>query len=291
MKQIHWYPGHMAKTKRKVIETIKVIDVVLELLDARLPYSSQNPVITEMIGNKPRVILLNKADLADPIELDKWVNYFENKGIRTLKINSINGMGISKILPLLKDITKDKTAKEISRGRTTRPIRTMILGIPNVGKSTLINKIAGKGKLVAQDRPGVTKQLQYIKVGKDMELLDTPGILWPKFEDADVAFRLALTGAIRDDILPIDDIVIYGLKVLNNHYKQALEDRYDIKIDIDDIPGIYDLIGIRRGYLLPGKVVDYDKVSKNFLHEFRNGKFGKIILDRVGELEAEGRNV
>ena len=283
MKQIQWYPGHMAKTKREIKEKIKLIDIVLELRDARIPFSSRNPVITEMTGNKPRVILLNKADLADPKELDKWINYFENKNIKALRVNAINGKGVNKILPLLKEILKDKIEKEKTRGRKERPIRTMILGIPNVGKSTLINKLANKKKLVAQDRPGVTRQTQYIRVGQDLELLDTPGILWPKFDDEDIAFRLALTGAIKDDILPIDDVVIYGFKILNKYYKKKFEERYDIKVDIDNIVKIFDDIGLRRGFLLPGNHVDYEKVSNIFLHEFRHEKFGKIILDRVDE--------
>ncbi len=283
MKQIQWYPGHMAKTKRQVKEKIKLIDIVLELLDARIPVSSENPVIKEIVGNKPRIILLNKADLADPIELNKWIAYFEKKGIKALKINAINGKGVDKILPALKFELQDLIAKEKSRGRKERPIRTMILGIPNVGKSTLINKLAKKKKLVAQDRPGVTRQTQYIRVGTDLELLDTPGILWPKFEDQDIAFRLALTGAIKDDILPLDDIVIYGFKLLDKHYKGRLEERYNIEVDIDNIVKIFDDIGLRRGCLLPGKQIDYDKVMNLFLHDFRHEKFGKIILDRVNE--------
>lgn len=285
MKQIQWYPGHMAKTKREVKEKIRVIDVVLELLDARIPYSSQNPVVKEITGNKPRVILLNKADLADDNELNKWISYFEKQGNKTLKINAINGKGVDKILPTLKEVLKDKIEKEKKQGRKERPIRTMILGIPNVGKSTLINKLANKKKLVAQDRPGVTKQTQYIRVGQDLELLDTPGILWPKFDDENVAFRLALTGAIKDNILPIDDVCIYGFRILDKYYKSQFEERFDIKVDIDDVVKIYDDIGIRRGFLMRGKEVDYDKVSNTFLHELRNGKMGKIILDRVSELE------
>ena len=285
MKQIQWYPGHMAKTKREVGEKIRVIDVVLELLDARIPFSSQNPIVKELTGNKPRVILFNKADMADPFELEKWVSYFEGQGLPTLKINAINGKGVNKILPLLRELTKEKREKERSRGRIDRPIRTMILGIPNVGKSTLINKLANKGKLVAQDRPGVTKQTQYIRVGKDMELLDTPGILWPKFDDEDVAYRLALTGAIKDNILPIDDIVIYGFKILDKYYKGALEKRFDIEIDIEDIVGIYEAIGRRRGFLMSGNEIDYEKVTKIFLHEFRNEKFGKVVLDRLSDLD------
>lgn len=283
MKQIQWYPGHMAKTKRQVKEKIKLSDIVLELLDARIPVSSENPVIKEIVGNKPRIILLNKADLADPDQLNKWIAYYEKKGIKALKINAINGKGVDKILPTIKHELQDLIAKEKSRGRRERPLRTMILGIPNVGKSTLINKIAGKKKLVAQDRPGVTRQTQYIRVGKDLELLDTPGILWPKFEDEDVAYRLALTGAIKDDILPLDDIVIYGFRLLDKYYKGRMEERYNIEVDIDNIVQIFDDIGLRRGCLLPGKQIDYDKVMNLFLHDFRHEKFGKIILDRIDE--------
>ncbi len=283
MKQIQWYPGHMAKTKREIKEKVKLIDVVLELLDARIPFSSQNPIVKELTQNKPRIILLNKADLADQKELDKWISYFEAQGLKALKINAINGKGVNRILPLLKEVMHEKIQKEISRGRTARPIRTMILGIPNVGKSTLINKLAQKKKLVAQDRPGVTRKTQYIRVGKDLELLDTPGILWPKFDDEDVAFKLALTGAIKDDILPIDDITIYGFRYLDKYYKEAFEERFDITVDIDDIVGIYDSIGRRRGFLERGNQVNYDKVSNIFLHEFRHEKFGKIILDRVDD--------
>lgn len=283
MKQIQWYPGHMAKTKKEIKEKTKMVDVVLELLDARIPFSSQNPVIQQLTERKPRVILLNKADLADSIELEKWINYFEGKGFKTLKINALSGKGVDKILPLLRIMMRNIVEKEKARGRKERPIRTMILGIPNVGKSTLINKLANKKKLVAQDRPGVTKKTQYIRVGQDLELLDTPGILWPKFDDDDVAYRLALTGAIKDNILPIDEIVIYGFKFLNQFYLNRFEERYNIKVDIEDIVGIYDNIGINRGCLLPGKQIDYDRVNELFLYDFRHQKFGKIILDRVSE--------
>ncbi|MCK5388438.1 MAG: ribosome biogenesis GTPase YlqF [Candidatus Izimaplasma sp.] len=281
MKQIQWYPGHMAKTKKEVKEKIKLVDVVLELLDARIPFSSQNPVIKELIGNKPRVILLNKADLSDPVELDKWVSFFEAQGIKTLKINAISGMGVDKIKGVLKNVLKEKIAKEISRGRKERPIRSMILGIPNVGKSTLINRMANKKKLIAEDRPGVTRHTQYIRVGQDFELLDTPGILWPKFDSMDVALKLAITGAIKDNILPIDEVVIYGFKYLNEHYLDRFEARYSIKVDIDDILKIYNDIGLKRGCLLPGNKIDYDRVNDLFLHDFRHQRFGKITLDYV----------
>lgn len=283
MKQIQWYPGHMAKTKKEIKEKTKMVDVILELLDARIPFSSQNPVIQQLTERKPRIILLNKADLADQYELNKWVKYFEDKGFKTLKINSLSGKGVDKILPLLRIMMVDVVAREKARGRKERPIRTMILGIPNVGKSTLINKLAKKKKLIAQDRPGVTKKTQYIRVGQDLELLDTPGILWPKFDDEDVAYRLALTGAIKDDILPIDEIVIYGFNFLNKYYLKNFEERYNIKVDIEDIIGIYNNIGIKRGCLLPGKIIDYERVNDLFLYDFRHQKFGQIILDRVSE--------
>ncbi len=284
MKQIQWYPGHMAKTKRLIKEKVKLIDVVLEILDARIPFSSQNPVVGDMIGSTPRIVLLNKADLTESSELDRWVQYFTNQGIPTLKINAITGQGLNKIHPLMKEILVEKIAKEKSRGRRERPLRAMILGIPNVGKSTLINKLANKRKLVVGDRPGVTKQTQYIRVGKDFELLDTPGILWPKFEDLEIAMKLALTGAIKDDILPLDDVVIYGFKFLDKYYRGRLEERFDIDVDTDNIVQLFDDIGFRRGFLLPGKQIDYDKVCNVFLHEFRHQKFGKVILDRVNEL-------
>jgi len=274
----------MAKTKRIVKEKIKQIDIVFELLDARIPLSSRNPVINEIIGNKPRIILLNKADLADQKELSKWIQHFEKKGFLALKINAISGQGLNQIEQAARAIIQDVINKELSRGRKERAVRAMILGIPNVGKSTLINKLASKKKLVTGDRPGVTKQAQYIKIGQHFELLDTPGILWPKFEDEDIAYKLALIGAIKDDILPIDDIAIYGFKFLNKYYKNEFESRYDIKVDEDNIVQVFDDIGINRGCLLPGKHIDYDRVCNMFLHDFRHDRFGKIIMDRVSDV-------
>lgn len=283
MKQIQWYPGHMAKTKKEVKEKIKLVDVVLELLDARIPFSSQNPVIKELTGNKPRVILLNKADLSDPVELDKWVSFFEKQGVKTLKINSLSGMGVDKIKGVLKVVLKDKIAKEISRGRKERPIRAMILGIPNVGKSTLINRLASKKKLIVEDRPGVTRQTQYIRVGQDFELMDTPGILWPKFDSKDVAFKLAITGAIKDNILPMDEVVIFGFKFLNKFHLDRFEKRYSIEVDIEDILKIYNDIGMKRGCLLPGNKINFERVNVLFLHDFRHQKFGNLTLDKVND--------
>ncbi len=281
MKQIQWYPGHMAKTKRIVADKIKLIDVVIELLDARIPLSSRNPVIKELIGKKHHLVIFNKSDLADENELSKWKKHFEELGIYTLNVDSISGKGVNRIYPKLREIMAPTFKKEISQGRKERPIRTMILGIPNVGKSTLINKIAKKGKLNAEDRPGVTRQTQYIRVNQDMELLDTPGILWPKFEDDDVAFKLALIGAIKDDILPKDDVCIYGFKLLDRYYKKQFEERYNIIVNIDDVVSIFDDIGRKRGCIIRGNQIDYERVSDLFLHDFRHGRFGKIMLDRI----------
>jgi ribosome biogenesis GTPase A len=274
----------MAKTKRIVIEKVRLVDIVYELLDARIPFSSQNPVISEIIGNKPKIIIFNKADLADLNELDKWATYFEKQGHKTLRINALTGKNISSIIPASKEVLADLFAKEKSRGRKQRPIRAMILGIPNVGKSTLINRLASKKALVTGDKPGVTKHAQYIRVGQDLELLDTPGILWPKFQDEGVAYKLALTGAIKDNILPVDEIVIYGFKFLNKFYKSKFEERYEIKVDIDNIIAIFDDIGKRRGCLLPGNNVNYERVSELFLYDFRHQKFGDIIMDRVKDV-------
>jgi ribosome biogenesis GTPase A len=284
MKQIQWYPGHMAKTRREVKEHVKHIDVVLELLDARMPLSSRNPDLMGLVGHKPRVVLLNKADLADASELDRWVEYFRNEGAPALPIRATSGIGLDRLLPIVRDLLADKQRQELAKGRSTRAVRAMILGIPNVGKSTLINTLAGKKKRNVEDRPGVTRETQYIRVGDDFELLDTPGILWPKFEDKDVAFKLAIFGAIKDDILPKDDVVIAAFRYLDTWYKGRLEERYDIQVDIDDILGLFDGIGRRRGCLLPGNEIDYDRVCDIVLYDLRQGRLGPLTFDRVDNL-------
>jgi ribosome biogenesis GTPase A len=281
MKAIQWYPGHMAKTKRLIKEKLKHIDVVFELLDARAPLSSQNPLIHDITSKKPRLILLNKADLADQKILSRWEKYFQKQGHYVLKINSLSGMNVQKIAPTAKLMIQDVYEKEKSRGRLERPVRAMILGIPNVGKSTLINSLVSKRVTKVGDIAGITKHLQMIRIHDDLELLDTPGILWPKFEDQEVGFKLALLGSIKDHILPLDDIVIYGFKFLNKYYKEAFEARYDITVDIDDIGKIFDDIGIKRGCLRKGGEVDYDRVIDMFLQDFRHMHFGQIMLDRL----------
>lgn len=283
MKQIHWYPGHMAKTKKEIKERLRVIDIVVELRDARAPYSSKNPLIESLTKHKPRLLILNKADLAIPEELSKWQSYYQSKNIPTILLDSLRPNTLKKLLPEIEKIAEPYRQKELERGRINRPIRMMILGIPNVGKSTLINALASKSKLVVKDMPGVTKHLQYIRVNKDLELLDTPGILWPKFEEPEVAKKLALLGAIKDDILPLDEVVIYGFQYLDKYHKETFEERYDMTYDIDDVLSIYDAIAQKRGAFLRGKETDYDRVNQLFLHDFRNHRFGPIMLDRKDE--------
>ena len=281
MKQIQWYPGHMAKTKRQIKEKVTLIDVVIELVDARIPFSSMNPVLRDMIGNTKKLIVMNKADLANQEELKKWQAHFEKKGVPSIFVNAQSGKGMNQLLPVMKDMLKTEREKALAKGKILRPIRAMVLGIPNVGKSTFINQLANKKKLVTGDRPGVTKQTQYIRIEKDLEILDTPGILWPKFTDEDVAFKLALIGAIKDNILPIDDVVIYGLRFLAKHHLNALNNKYDVDIDIEDIVGTLDQIGKARGCIKRGNQIDYDRVYNLFLNDFRHEGFGKIILDKV----------
>jgi ribosome biogenesis GTPase A len=274
----------MAKAKRQIIGHLKVIDVVLELLDARIPFSSQNPIIPEITKGKKRIILLNKADLSDPIQLERWMNYFSSQGISTLPINAQSGKNVNKIQSLVESLIASKRESERSKGRANRPIRAMILGIPNVGKSTLINQLAGKKKLVVQDRPGVTRQPLYIRVGSTFELLDTPGILWPRFEDENVAKKLALTGAIKDEILPKDEVVIAGFKLMEEKYAGRMEKRYQISVDVNDVLGIYEGIGRKRGCFIRGGEIDYERVSDLFLQDLRSGKLGQICLDWVDDV-------
>jgi ribosome biogenesis GTPase A len=277
---IQWFPGHMAKAKREVQEKLKLIDIVFELLDARIPLSSRNPMIHEILGNKPRIVLLNKADMADETVTEQWIAYFERQQLHALAIDAQTGTGIRQIVSAAKEMLKDKFAKMAAKGiKKPRPMRALIVGIPNVGKSTLINRLAGKNIAKTGDKPGVTKAQQWIKVGKEMELLDTPGILWPKFEDEEVGLKLAATGAIKDTILNLQDVAVYALNFLKEHYPERLKERYSL----DDIPeemvALFDAIGKRRGCLVSGGAVDYDKVAEIVLHDIRTEKLGRISFE------------
>ncbi|AIC94851.1 MULTISPECIES: ribosome biogenesis GTPase YlqF [Shouchella] len=283
MKTIQWYPGHMAKARREINEKLSMIDVVIELLDARIPVSSQNPVIDELVQQKPRLILLNKTDLADPKQTERWKHFFEKQGHAVVEVNSQTGQGIKKIVPACQALAKDLYKKWESKGMKPRALRAVILGIPNVGKSTFINRLVNKRQAKVGDRPGITKQQQWIKVGTSLDLLDTPGILWPKFEDQEVGFRLAATGAIKDELLDYGDVAAFVLRYCLDVYPELLQKRYQLDDDVDgeDVGRLFDEIGRKRGCMLRGGLVDYDRTAELLLRELRSGTIGRITLERV----------
>lgn len=281
---IQWFPGHMAKARRQVTEKLKLVDIIFELVDARIPYSSRNPMIEEIIQQKPRIVLLNKADMADAELTKQWIAYFEEQGIKALAINSQAGQGMKEITAAAKSLLAGKFNRMKAKGVKPRAIRAMIVGIPNAGKSTLINRLAKKNIAKTGNTPGVTKAQAWIKVGKEMELLDTPGILWPKFEDQQVGLKLALTGAIKDTILNLQDVAVYALRFLSANYPDKLKERYGIEELPEDIVLLFDEIGKRRGCLMGGGEVDYDKVTELVIREFRSEKFGRISLENPADL-------
>jgi len=276
---IQWFPGHMTKARRQVEEKLPMIDVVMELLDARIPLSSRNPMIDEIVKQKPRLILLNKKDLADPAVTDRWIAYFSAQGISAHPIDALSGSGVHKIADLCMDLVAEMQQKRIAKGLKPRNVRAMILGIPNVGKSSLINRLAKKNVAQTGDRPGITKAQKWIKSGDRLELLDTPGILWPKFEDKCVGYRLAATGAIKDEILDLSDIASFVIDYLKSRYPDRLKERYKLEEIPDDHIELMELIGRKRGCLISGGHIDYDKVSELILRELRGGKLGKITLE------------
>ncbi len=284
MARFSYYPGHMAKTKRKLKEKLRWADIVFELLDARAPISSQNRELGDLLQGKPRIVLFNKADLAEEKELDRFVAHFESQNIPSLKMNAHSQRHIKGIVPLAERVLADKFAKEKDKGRIKRPIRALIVGIPNVGKSTLINQLVSKRIANVGDRPNITKDLQVIRIHENLELIDTPGLLWPNLNDETVGLKLGLLGALKDHMVPRDEVVIYGFKLLAKHYREAFEQRYDMEIGEFDVLGLFDKIGHRMGCLKKGGEVDYEKVMDRFLHDFRNQRFGSVILDRVEDL-------
>jgi ribosome biogenesis GTPase A len=285
MMTIQWFPGHMAKARREVTEKLKLVDIIFELVDARIPYSSRNPMIDEIIQHKPRLVLLNKADMADREATKKWINFFAEKGIKAIAINSQAGEGMREIAQASQEILKEKFDRLRARGVTNpRAIRAMIVGIPNAGKSTLINRLAKKNIAKTGNTPGVTKAQQWIKVGKEMELLDTPGILWPKFEDQEVGKKLAVTGAIKDTLLNLQDLTVYVLRFLEREYPERLKERYSLETLPEDVVEMFDKIGVLRGCLAGGGIVDYDKVSELVIKEIRSEKFGRITFERPDDI-------
>lgn len=273
---IQWFPGHMAKAKKEMEEKLRLVDIVYELLDARIPYSSKNPMINDILKNKPRLILLTKSDMADNNYTNKWQRYFTAQGLYSLMIDSISGLNIKKIISLSQDILQDKFNKEKSRGLKPRPIRGMIVGIPNVGKSTLINKLVNKKATNVGNKPGVTKAQQWVRLNKDLELLDTPGVLWPKFEDQKVGIHLAITGAIRDEILTSSDLGYYLLDFLKANYEKNIIERYNLPSALPNSE-ILKHIAVSRG--ISDKEDIEEKVADVLLNDFRSLRLGRITLD------------
>ena len=284
MATIQWFPGHMSKARRQVQENIKHVDFVTILVDARLPLSSQNPMLTKIVGDKPKLLILNKSDLADSNRTKEWRTYFEKQGIKTLAINSKEQSTVKLVTDAAKSLMSEKIQRLSERGIQKETLRTMIIGIPNAGKSTLMNRLAGKKIAVVGNKPGVTKGQQWLKSNKDLEILDTPGILWPKFEDELVGLKLALTGAIKDQLLPMDEVTIFGLNYFKTYYPERLEERFK-GIDLEEeapeiIMEMTQKLGFRE---------DYDRFYSLFVKDVRDGKLGRYTLDIVG-VDTDGDN-
>jgi len=276
----------MAKARRQVTEKLKLVDIIFELVDARIPHSSRNPMIDEIIQHKPRIVLLNKADMADKEITAEWIRYFKERGVTALAINSQAGTGLKQIVNEAKKLLHDKLERLRAKGVKPRAIRAMIVGIPNAGKSTLINRLHGKNIAKTGNMPGVTKAQQWIKVGNELELLDTPGILWPKFEDQEVGLKLAVTGAIKDAILNLDDVAVYALRFLGSRYPDRVKERFNLDEIPEDIIEMFDKIGLSRGFK-QGKEIDYDKVAETVIREIRGEKLGPLSFERPSDLESK----
>lgn len=277
---INWYPGHMAKTKKEIKEKINLIDVVYELIDARMPFSSKMQDIEDVLKGKPRIIIMTKYDLCDQKETDKFVSYYEEKGFPVIKMDLMSSKNINQILEKSNAVLKEMNEIRAKKGMKKRGIRALILGVPNVGKSTLINRLVGKKAVNVGNRPGVTKQLSWIRINKDIELLDTPGILWPKFETEEQAMTLSALSSIKEEIVDTDDLAVFILKKMYKLYKENLIARYGID-NLEDFDEVYEKIGKKRGALIRGGEVDYDKVSLIIIRDLKEGHLGKVTFDRI----------
>ena len=278
---LQWYPGHMRKAERLVKENLKLVDVVVELLDARIPLSSANPVLREIVGDKPRVIVLNKADLADEAATRAWVKYFAAEGIAAVPVDAVKGRGVKELVQAIAKCAKPKTDKLVQHGAKARAARCMILGIPNVGKSSLINRLSGGSKTKVENRPGVTRAKQWIRLGAQLELLDMPGILWPKFEDQQAALHLAFTGAINDNVYDVASVVLLLLDTLRTKYPVYLKDRYRLEGELPSGVELLEGIGQKRGCLRAGGRIDDEKAQQIVLTDFRSGRLGHVTLDTL----------
>ncbi|MBP3500657.1 MAG: ribosome biogenesis GTPase YlqF [Clostridiales bacterium] len=282
MQGLSWFPGHMTKTKRMIVAEIKHMDAVCEIVDARIPLASRNPDVDEMVGDKPRMMVLNRVDQADPRQTKRWAAYFRGKGYAVLEANAKGGMGTAQFAGAVRELLRDKLASYAEKGQVGRVVRVMVLGIPNVGKSTFINKVAKRRTAKAEDRPGVTRSKQWVPVDSTLELLDTPGILWPKFDDPQVGIHLAFTGAIKDDVMDLEELACYLMEYLGKHYADVLSERYKIEVEQEDTG--YDLLikaGRKRGFLMRGAEVDTERMARILLDEFRGGKLGRFTLETV----------
>ena len=283
---LSWFPGHMTKTRRMITAEIKNMDAVCEILDARIPLSSRNPDVDELTAGKPRLVVLNRVDQADPGETRRWAAYFRGKGYAVLEANAKGGAGTAQFAAAVRELLRDKLAAWADRGQVGRTVRVMVLGIPNVGKSTFINKVARRKTARAEDRPGVTRSKQWVPVDSTLELLDTPGMLWPKFEDVNVGMHLAYTGAIKDDVMDIEELGSYLMEYLGKHYAAVIRERYKVE-PLEDEMG-YDLLtraGRKRGFLMRGAEVDTERMSRVLLDEFRGGKLGRFTLETVEDVK------
>ena len=276
---IQWFPGHMKKTERQIEEDIKLVDIVYELLDARIPLSSKNPDIDRMSGNKPKIMLLNKSDLADPVLTEKWINYYKSENVEVIPVCAQTGDGIKKLSQITQTMLADKIAKQKEKGIVGKGIKALIVGVPNVGKSSFINKISGRSSTKTGDRPGVTKGKQWITVNSSLQLLDTPGILWPKFEDEKIAYNLAFTGAIKDEIIDVEELGVLLCGFLRDNYPTALITRYKLDSLSEDNYELLMAIGRKRGCVISGGEIDTRKASILLLDEYRGGKLGRITLE------------
>lgn len=277
---INWFPGHMKKTQREIKENLKLVDAVIEIRDARIPRSSANPDIDKLVGNKPRIILLNKCDLSEKSSTKQWIKHLSSNNVKVLEVNCLKGIGTNAIKPALMELLKEKHDRLRAKGMVKITTRVMVVGIPNCGKSTFINKMARNTIAKTGDRPGVTKNKQWIKTALGIELLDTPGVLWPKFEDDETALNLAFTGAIKDEIMDIEELAYKLVERLQTYYPEKLKERYKIEEVFENPLDTLDAIALKRGCIMKGKAIDYTRISVILLDEFRGGKIGNITLER-----------
>lgn len=279
IENINWYPGHMKKTRELIAENLKMVDIVIEVIDARIPVSSRNPIIDELVKTKKRIIILNKSDLSDGKANAQWSDYFKKQGSMVLAMNCMSGGGVNQLYKILNRQQDEKNEGQIRK----KPLRMMIVGVPNVGKSSLINRMTGKKSAKTGDRPGVTKGKQWLGLENGMQLLDTPGILWPKFEDPEAGLNLTFCGSIKDEILDVATLALELIKVLQRDYPQLLKDRYKLDEIEEDALTNMENIALKRGFILPGRRIDYERCGKTVLDEFRSGKIGNITLEQTSE--------